>query len=345
MQGRWKYIASRVAMFFLTIFIASTLVFFLPRLSGRHPIEEKLYEEALRGGFLESDYREQVNALNEIYGFDRPLWQQYVEYLTEIVRFDLGNSTFNLSKSVNQLLAETLGWTVALTLLTMILAFAIGTFMGAIMEWRRQSTWLLATMAPFLMMSAIPYFIFGLVMLLLFWFSWSQAFDWELFPPYGGYTTGRIGWPDWSDPRFLLDVLWYATLPALSVVLVSLGGWAMGMRGMMVTTKGEDYMMQAEAKGLPGRVMFYRYAIRNAMLPQLTGLALQFGLIVSGLVLVEIVFTYPGVGGLLVQSIRNSDYPLTQGIVFVLALGTASATLLLDMLYPLIDPRINYAGG
>ncbi len=340
----WKYIISRLAMFFLTIFLASTLVFFLPRLSGRHPIEEKLYEDALRGGYLE-DVDSIVAALDERYGFDRPLWQQYVSYIGELARFDLGRSQFNFSKSVNELLAETLGWTIALTLVATLVAFSVGSLMGAIMEWRRQSTWLLAAMAPFLMLSAIPYFIFGLVLLLLLWFTWLQAFGWELFPPYGAYTTGRVGWPDWADPRFLIDVVWYAALPALSVILVSLGGWAMGMRGMMVTTKGEDYMLQAEAKGLPGSVRFYRYGVRNSLLPQLTGLALQIGLIVSGVVLVEIVFTYPGVGGLLVQSMRNSDYPVTQGIVFVLALGTAAATLLLDMLYPLIDPRINYSGS
>lgn len=119
----------------------------------------------------------------------------------------------------------------------------------------------------------------------------------------------------------------------------------MGMRGMMVTTKGEDYMLQAEAKGLPDRVMFFRYGIRNALLPQMTGLALQMGLIVSGLVLVEVVFSYPGVGGLLVQAIPRSDHAVIQGIVFVLALGTALATLILDLIYPLVDARIKYSQG
>lgn len=339
-----KYIVGRVGMFFLTIFLASTLVFFLPRLSGRDPFREKLFEEAQRGGYLE-DVDEIAAALNEKYGFDRPLWQQYVVYLSEIARFDLGTSQFTFSKSNNQLLAETLGWTIGLTFVSAMVAFFIGTGMGAIMEWRRQNTGLLAAMAPFLMMSAVPYFIFGLVLLTVFWFSWLQAFDWELFPPYGAYDPTVEEWPNWSDFRFLGSALWHATLPALSIVLVSLGGWAMGMRGMMVTTKGEDYMLQAEAKGLPDNVRFYRYAIRNSLLPQLTGLALQIGLIVSGVVLVEIVFTYPGVGGLLVQSIRNSDYPLIQGIVFVLAFCTAVTTLLLDMIYPMIDPRISYSGN
>ncbi len=332
----WNYIVSRLAMFFVTIFIASTIVFFLPRISGQNPLEEKLLEEAARGGFLE-DTEAMVAAFDEKYGFNKPLWEQYVKFMVNIVQFDLGRSIFNWPKTVNQLLAETILWTLALGLLTLIFAFVAGTLMGAVLEWKRQKTYLMAIMSPILTLSAVPYYLFGLVLLLAFSFVWS------IFPLFGGYSRGIAGWPDWSNWSFIGNVLWHATLPALSVVLVSLGGWAMGMRGMMVTTKGEDYMLQAEAKGLPDRVMFFSYGIRNSLLPQLTGLALQLGLIVSGLVLVEVVFSYPGVGGLLVQAIPRSDHAVIQGIVFVLALGTALATLILDLVYPFIDARIKYS--
>ena len=160
------------------------------------------------------------------------------------------------------------------------------------------------------------------------------------YPLVYGYQQGVLGWPDWSDWSFILSVLKHGLLPALSITMVSLGGWAMGMRGMMVTTKGEDYMVQAEAKGLPERIMLTKYAVRNSLLPQVTGLTLALGLIVSGVVLVEIVFGYPGVGGQLVQAVSRSDYPTIQGIVFLLAFGTAAATLVLDLTYPLLDPRI-----
>ena len=334
----WKYILGRLAMFIVTIFVASSIVFFLPRISGQNPLEEKLLEEAARGGFME-DVDSMVAAFDEKYGFNKPLWQQYVKFMTGILKFDLGRSIFNWPKTVNQLLAETILWTLALGVLTLIFAFVVGSLMGAVLEWKRHKTILMALMSPILTLSAVPYYLFGLVLLLAFSFVWS------IFPLFGGYSRGVAGWPDWSNWSFIGNVLWHATLPALSVVLVSLGGWAMGMRGMMVTTKGEDYMLQAEAKGLPERKIFYSYGIRNSLLPQLTGLALQLGLIVSGLVLVEVVFSYPGVGGLLVQAIPRSDHAVIQGIVFVLALGTALATLILDLIYPLIDARIKYSDG
>ena len=325
-------------MFVVTIWVASTVVFFLPRISGQNPLEEKIYQEAAEGGFQDPDVAERVRVFEEKYGFDKPLWQQYIKYVTDIVRFDLGRSILRWPKSVNELLAESLIWTVALGVITLLLAFIIGSFMGAIMEWRRQNTALLLSMAPFLALSAIPFFIFGIAMQALV-FSIDRD-----FPLTRGYQPGIVGWPDWSDIGFLLNVLKHAMLPAMSVVLVSLGGWAMGMRGMMVTTKGEDYMLQAEAKGLPDGVMFFKYAIRNSLLPHLTGLALSLGLIVSGVLLLEVVFAYPGVGTALLDAVNGNDYPTIQGITFVLAFGTACATLIIDLIYPLIDPRIRNLG-
>ena len=321
-------------MFVITIWIASTFVFFLPRLSGQNPLAEKIYQEAQQGGYEDPNVAERVRVFEAKYGFDRPIWQQYVKFVTDVIQFDLGRSIFQWPKTVNEILAEKIMWTLAMGLLTLILAFLIGSLMGALMEWRRHNIGLMVSMAPILALSAVPFFIFGLVLQLLVFNIDNE------FPLVYGYQQGIVGWPDWTDFSFILSVLKHAILPALSITVVSLGGWAMGMRGMMVTTKGEDYMLQAEAKGLPDRVMFFQYAIRNSLLPQLTGLTLALGLIVSGVVLVEIVFGYPGVGGQLLQAVRSNDYPTTQGIVFVLAFGTAGATLVLDLLYPLIDPRI-----
>ena len=321
-------------MFVITIWIASTFVFFLPRLSGQNPLAEKIYQEAQQGGYEDPNVAERVRVFEAKYGFDRPIWEQYVKFVTDVIQFDLGRSIFQWPKTVNEILAEKIMWTLAMGLLTLILAFLIGSLMGALMEWRRHNIALMVSMAPILALSAVPFFIFGLVLQLLVFNIDNE------FPLVYGYQQGIVGWPDWTDFSFILSVLKHAILPALSITVVSLGGWAMGMRGMMVTTKGEDYMLQAEAKGLPDRVMFFQYAIRNSLLPQLTGLTLALGLIVSGVVLVEIVFGYPGVGGQLLQAVRSNDYPTTQGIVFVLAFGTAGATLALDLLYPLIDPRI-----
>ncbi len=334
----WRYISGRLLMFVITIWMASTIVFFLPRLSGQNPLAEKIYQDAQRGGYQDPNVAERVRVFEEKYGFDRPLWEQYVKFVTDVVQFDLGRSIYQWPKSVNEILAEKIMWTLSMGLLTLILAFVIGSTMGALLEWKRNNWGLMVAMAPILAISAVPFFIFGLVLQLLV-FNVNRE-----FPMVYGFRQGVIGWPDWSDWDFIFSVLKHGILPATSITLVSLGGWAMGMRGMMVTTKGEDYMVQAEAKGLPERIMLTKYAIRNSLLPQVTGLTLALGLIVSGVVLVEIVFGYPGVGGQLLQAVRSNDYPTIQGIVFVLAFGTAAATFVLDLTYPLLDPRIKSGG-
>jgi peptide/nickel transport system permease protein len=160
-----------------------------------------------------------------------------------------------------------------------------------------------------------------------------------IFPLSGGYSVGTI--PDFSLP-FIGDVVSHALLPAVSIVLVAVGGWALGMRGMMVTTGGEDYMSFAEAKGLSDRRVFLHYAVRNAILPQVTSFALSLGYVVSGSVVVEVVFGLPGIGSLLLQAISGLDYFLIYGIVFITVLAIALATTLIDLLYPLVDPRISY---
>jgi len=192
-------------------------------------------------------------------------------------------------------------------------------------------------MPPLAAFSAVPAFIIALVLI------YFLAFKLKAFPLRGGYSATVV--KDWSSTEFLLDVAHHAILPALSMLLVSVGGWALGMRSMMVTVEGQDYITFAEAKGLKGRRIFFRYALRNTLLPQVTSLAMQLGLIVSGASLVETMFSYPGIGNRLGAAIAALDYPVIYGIVFFLVVGIAVATLVVDLLYPLLDPRISYSGG
>ena len=165
------------------------------------------------------------------------------------------------------------------------------------------------------------------------------AFQLKWFPTGKAYASGvDFGW-SWE---FIKTVIYHGTLPALAIVITSMGFWALGMRGMMITNEGEDYMILAEAKGLRSRRVFWNYGMRNAILPQITALALNIGLLAGGSVLVEYIFSYDGIGYLLYLGIVNNDYTLTQGIVFILILGTATAVLMLDLLLPLVDPRITY---
>ena len=188
-------------------------------------------------------------------------------------------------------------------------------------------------MPPLWALHAIPFFLLGLVLMYLF------AFQFQWLPIFGGYSAGATPALTWT---FTLDVLRHAILPALSIVLVSVGGWALAMRGMMVTTMGEDYVTFAEAKGLRSATIFTRYCIRNAILPQTTGLALALGQILSGAVLVEVIFGYPGIGALLFQAIKENDFFLIQGIVFTVIVALGFATFALDIVYPWLDPRISY---
>ena len=166
-----------------------------------------------------------------------------------------------------------------------------------------------------------------------------RAFAVKWLPSGGGYERGTLPTASWS---FALDIAYHAILPALSILLAQIGGWALGMRAMMVTTQGEDYMIFADAKGLSERTLFMRYAVRNAILPQVTGLALVLGQLISGAVLVEVVFQYPGIGSLLWRAIRETDYFVVQGVVFFSIVTIGLATLLLDLFYPVLDPRISY---
>jgi peptide/nickel transport system permease protein len=182
-----------------------------------------------------------------------------------------------------------------------------------------------------LALQALPYYLFGLLLM------WVFVFRLELFPLMGGYSAGTF---PGLRVDFALDILHHAVLPALSIILVGLGSWGLMTRGLVITTLGEDFMLFAEAKGLRDRTVFFRYGLRNALLPQVTALGLSLGQIISGGVLVEQVFAYPGIGRLLSLSIRNSDYNLLGGVVFIIIVGVSLATLILDLVYPLLDPRI-----
>jgi peptide/nickel transport system permease protein len=330
---RALYIAKRFGVFLLIVWLAATLNFFLPKISGRDPVRTKLLEQASLGGYVQGGIEDMVKVYQKQFGLDQPLWRQYVTYLDQTVHGDLNYSIANYPRTVAGMIADALPWTVALLGLTTIFSFALGTVLGALLAWPRAPAWMRWLMPPLWAMHAIPYFLLGLVL------SWVFAFRLQVLPNFGGYSAGAT--PAWNL-AFVLDVLRHAVLPALSIVLASVGGWALAMRGMMVTTMGEDYVTFAEAKGLRSATIFTRYCMRNAILPQTTGLALALGQILSGAVLVEVIFGYPGIGTLLFQAIEESDFFLIQGIVFTVIVAIGFTTFVLDIVYPLLDPRISY---
>lgn len=327
------YLARRVGVFLLIVWIAATLNFFLPRLSGQDPVRVKLLQQAQLGGYVQTGIEAMVKEYDRRFGLDRPLWIQYLAYLRGAASLDFNYSIANYPRTVNEMIAEAVPWTIGLLGTTTLVSFALGTFLGALLAWPRAPRWMRYLMPPLWALHAIPFFLLGLILIYLL------AFRVKVFPMFGGYSAGAF---PGLTLAFAADVLRHAILPALSIVLVATGGWALAMRGMMVTTQGEDYVTFAEAKGLKSLTIFLRYCVRNAILPQTTGLALALGQILSGAVLVEVIFGYPGIGTVLFHAIRESDHFLIQGVVFTVIVALGLATLILDAIYPLLDPRISY---
>jgi peptide/nickel transport system permease protein len=332
---RLDYLAKRLILFLVVVWVAATINFVLPRLSGGNAIRQQLTQQAAQGGYVQANIDAMVAEFDKEFGLDKPLWEQYLTYLWNIAHLDFGFSMASYPMRVSTLMAGALPWTLALLGISTAIAFTLGNFFGALLAWPKTPRFLVnILLPPFLTLSAVPYYMLGLVLL------WIFAFQLRWFPIFGAYTPGTI--PDWSSFDFWKDVGWHMVLPSLSIVLSALGFWSLGMRAMMVSVQHDDFVQFADAKGLKGRTVFIRYAGRNALLPQLTALGLTIGYILSGALLVEIVFSYPGIGGVLYHSIRAYDYFAIQGIVFGVIVSITVATLILDLVYPKIDPRISY---
>jgi peptide/nickel transport system permease protein len=332
---RLDYLLRRLGIFLAVIWVASTLNFLLPRLSTQNPIRDKLLAQAASTGYLQLAIEEMTQEYEAKFGLDRPIWQQYLAYIGDVLRLDFNYSITNYPRTVLSMMQDAMPWTIGLLGVTTLLAFSLGTLLGALMGWPRAPKFIARFLfPPLLTFSAIPFYLLGLVLVYVF------SFQLKVFPTFGGYTVGTI--PNWGDWAFWRDILYHSVLPSLAIILGGIGSWALGMRAMMVTTQGEDFMVFAEAKGLKGATLFLKYAVRNALLPQATGLALALGHILSGAVLVEVVFSYPGIGTTLFHAIRENDYFLIQGILLGIIASLGVATLILDLIYPLLDPRITY---
>jgi peptide/nickel transport system permease protein len=318
-------------MWALTVWLGATLIFLIPRLAPGDPIAAMVVRMAAQGQIIENS-AELIALWRAKFGLDGPWYVQYFNWLKNCITLDFGYSLTQFPVQVWDIISAGLPWTIALLSVAVLITFLLGNTIGALLGWRRTPAWAKNLLPVTLTFSSIPPFIFGLMLLFIF------AYSLHLFPNQGAYDSRRL--EPGFNLEFILNAVYHGVLPVLAIVLTSMGGWALGMRGMMITTDGEDYMILAQAKGLRSGRLFYRYGVRNALLPQLTALALSLGLIVGGSVLIETYFVYPGVGYRLYYAITNGDYTLMQGIVYILILATATAVLVIDLSYPLIDPRI-----
>lgn len=325
-----KFILQRLAFYLFTAWAAITLNFFIPRLIPGDPVM------ALLSRFQGQMSTNAIHSLYVLFGLDKKesIWSQYLDYWKQLFHGDLGLSFTFFPTPVSEVLRQYLPWTIALVGMTTILSFLIGTSLGVFAGWRRGS-WVDAILPATQFLSSVPYFWLGLIFITLFTSAGS------FFPSSGGFDPGVVpGW-DWG---FIGSAVQHSILPALTILLTSMSGWILSMRNMMVTVAGEDYITVAHAKGLSERRVMWSYAARNALLPNVSGFALSLGYIVGGALLVEIVFSYPGVGYVLLQATGSNDYPLLQGIFLVITLAMLAANLLADVAYLVLDPRTRRKG-
>jgi peptide/nickel transport system permease protein len=321
-----QYILRRLGFYAIAAWASLTLNFFLPRAMPGDPAS------AIFARFQGRLRPEELEALRQAYGFtNEPLLQQYFTYLTHALRGDFGISISAFPAPVTTVIATGLVWTLLLGGAATILSFLIGNVLGMFGAWRRGGM-VDSVMPPLLIfIGAFPYFF--LAMLALFflsfklnWFPLRHAYDSSIRP---GFTF-----------EFIRSVMYHLILPASTVLLVSIGGWVLGMRNTMISVLSEDYIVMAEAKGLPQRRIMFNYAARNALLPNVTAFGMALGFVISGLLVTETVFSYPGVGYQLIRAVANLDYPLMQGLFLMITFSVLAANLIVDLLYVRLDPRV-----
>ena len=319
-----SFIVRRLIFYVVAAWVALTINFAIPRLVPGNAVESIMSKFT---DLQPSAYRA-IEAMLGV-GNAGSIWHQYWAYLVDVAHFNLGTSSSEFPAQVSTLLGEALPWTIILVGSATVIAFVVGTVLGIAAGWRHGGG--LDRVLPGLMfLQAIPYFFFALILLELF------AVKLHVFPIGQGYGQGLIpGW-HWA---FIGSAIYHSLLPALTIVLTSIAGWMLQMRNVMITTIGEDYVVAAQAKGLPNRRVIFTYAARNAILPQLQGFGLAIGFVVSGALIMEIVFSYPGIGLLLINAVTSDDYALTQGIFLVITFAVLLANMIVDLIIVFVDPR------
>jgi peptide/nickel transport system permease protein len=323
-----NYFLRKIGFYAVALWAALTLNFAIPRMLPGNPVDILLAKLQQRGGTVSPEAR-QAYALLLGGDDDSPLWNQYWNYLGNLVKGDLGVSVSYYPAPVADVISQSLPWTVVLVGLSTIIAAILGVALGAFVGWK-PGTWLDSLIPATTLLAAVPYFWLALLLTYLL----ARVLGW--FPAQGGYDV--VLTPGWNW-EFIASAIQYGFLPALTIVLASIGGWLLGMRNMMVSTLSEDYILTAEAKGLSPRKILRSYASRNAVLPSVAGFAISLGFVVSGSVITEQVFSYPGIGSRLLGAVQNNDYALMQGVFLFITLAVLGANLVVDLLYGLIDPR------
>ncbi|MET9710911.1 ABC transporter permease [Nocardiopsis alba] len=328
----WRYIGRKLGIYGITFVVAVTINWMIPRFMPGDPVRSMLS----RASVSDPEALERMTAYyNEVFGLDTPLHQQYFAFWAGLFRGDLGLSVWLYPEPVVDIILRHVPFTLGLLLPAIILSWIIGNRLGA---FAARSKVLDNTVLPIgYILTATPYMWLALLL------AWALGVVGGFFPTAGGYSFALT--PSWTW-GFFTNLVSHWFLPFLSMFVVALGGWAIGMRNMIIYELEADYSNYLQALGAPRRLI-RRYAFRNAMLPQITGLAVQLGTIIAGALLTEVVFNYPGLGTLILNSLNNNDFFLLQGIFLFVVVGVLIANFIIDIVYVLVDPRtrVRMTGG
>ena len=327
--GFTSYIIRRVAFSVVVFFAVIILNFLIPRLMPGDPIARLI----LTMPQLTPEQREILIAR---FGLDKPLHEQFILYIVNMFKGDFGISYLFYPEPVTSVILDRLPWTIALMSISTMLSSIIGIFLGMFAGWRQGSKLDLTISYTSLIFWATPTFWLGMVLLLIFGFYLGMF-------PLGGITSPELIYTSFLD--LIIDYLHHSTLPIITLTLVNLASYVLVMRNSMVSILGEDFIVTAKAKGLPERQVLFKHAARNAILPTVTLVGLNFGFVAGGAVLTETVFSYPGIGRLMYVAVAGNDYPLIQGIFFMLAVMVILANFITDLIYVKLDPRVKYGRG
>lgn len=326
-----KYFSKKLGWSFLTFVIALTLNFVLPRMIKGNPVDA-IVSNLTQGMTDQNQVKKVYQTFETEFGLNQPMWKQYLLYVGRVLKGDLGTSFGQYPKKVNVILRNALPWTLILQFPAILTGWMIGNLLGAVAAYKRKG-FDKVLMPASLAISSFPFFAFALIML----YTFAVTLHW--FPIGGGYAFDKL--PSLSF-AFFGSMLYHYALPFLTIVIVMIGSQALGMRSMAIYELNADYVLYSKLLGVKDDKVV-RYVFRNAMLPQITGLALSLGTMVGGALVAEIVFNYPGIGSSLFSAIRQLDYPLISGCTLVVTLTVLVANFAIEVVYGLLDPRIKMA--
>jgi peptide/nickel transport system permease protein len=331
MNAYIAYLAKRLVQFVVVVFIGVNLAFVITHASPIDPVEQSISAVTSFGSTAPEAIAAMRTSLQELYGLKGTLGEQYLTFWSRVLRGDFGPSLSAFPTPVSALIGRALPWTAGLLIVSTVITWVLGNLLGGLAGYYQRNRTLKLMGVVAMGVHPIPYYIVALLLLIVF------GFLWPVLPITGGSAMNlQQGW-NWS---FVSSVLLHSILPALSLILIGLGSWFLGMRSLVSNIVTEDYVVYAEIAGLDSRRVLGSYVMRNALAPQVTGLAMSLGGIFNGAVITEKVFGYPGVGTLLVDAVYAGDYGLVLGVTTVSIIAVSVGVLVIDLLYPLIDPRV-----